>query len=64
MGRNELSYVITTISIPKEQSRFLKDNGYSPSRLFQNQVSKLMKLSEGHDMRVAQPSDELQRSSN
>ena len=59
-----MSCVITTISIPKEQSRFLKENGYSASRLFQNQVSKLTKLSEGQDLRVPQPSDELQRSSN
>jgi len=45
-------YVKTTITIPKEQSKFLRENGYSPSRLFQNHVSKLMKLSEGQ---VSQP---------
>jgi len=41
-SENKLSYVITTISIPKEQSKFLKEGGYSPSRLFQNTVRKLM----------------------
>ena len=59
-----MTFVKTTISLPENQHKFLKENGYSASRLFQNQVSKLMKLSEGHDMRIAQPSDELQRSSN
>jgi len=52
-----LTYVITTISLPKEQSRFLKEAGYSPSKLLQNQVSKLMKLSERQSLQ-AQPSDE------
>jgi len=59
-----MSYVKATLSLPKEQYEFLKENGYSPSRLFQNTVRKLMKLSEGQDLRVPQPTDELQRSSN
>jgi len=57
-----MTFVKTTISLPENQHKFLKENGYSPSRLIQNQVSKLMKLSEGQDLRLP-PSDELQRSS-
>jgi len=52
--------VVTTISYPKEQAKFLKENGYSPSRLFQNQVSKLMKKSEGQALREQEPTDESQ----
>ncbi len=52
-----MNYVITSISIPKEQSKFLKEAGYSPSRLLQNQVSKLMKMSEDQDLQ-SQSSDE------
>jgi len=52
-----LSHVITSISIPKEQAKFLKEGGYSASRLLQNQVKKLMKISEGKSLQ-AQPSDE------
>ncbi len=49
--------VKTSITIPKEQAVFLKESGYSPSRLFQNQVKKLMKKSEGLDLH-SQPTDE------
>ena len=49
--------VKTSITIPKIQSEFLKESGYSPSRLFQNQVKKLMKISEGQDLH-SQPTDE------
>ena len=52
-----MTHVITTISLSKEQARFLRESGYSPSRLIQNQVSKLMKKSEGRSLQ-AQPSDE------
>ena len=50
-------YVKTCISIPKEQDEFLRKSGYSPSRIFQNQVLELMKKSEGLDVR-SQPTDE------
>jgi len=53
----ELNYVKTCISMPKEQAQFLKEYGYSASRLFQNQVSKLMEKSEGQTLRE-QPTDE------
>ena len=59
----ELSYVKTCISMPKEQAQFLKESGYSASRLFQNQVSKLMKESEGQILR-SQPTDEPREDSN
>ena len=49
--------------MPKEQARFLKESGYSASRLFQNQVSKLMKKSEGQTSR-SQPTDEPTEDSN
>jgi len=58
-----LSYVITTISLPKEQSKFLKESGYSPSRLLQNQINHLMKKSEGQTLRE-QPTDEPREDSN
>ena len=53
-----MSYVTTTISLTKKQKDFLKEEGYSPSRLFQNQVTKLMKKSEGQDLRSHEPTDE------
>lgn len=53
----ELNYVKACISMPKEQARFLKESGYSASKLFQNQVSKLMKISEGQTLRE-QPTEE------
>ena len=56
-GKNE--FVKTCISMPKEQAQFLKEYGYSASRLFQNQVSKLMEKSEGQTLRE-QPTDEPQ----
>jgi len=49
--------VKTCISIPKEHDEFLRKFGYSPSRLFQNQITELMKESEGQDVR-SQPTDE------
>jgi len=49
--------VKTCISIPKEHDEFLRKFGYSPSRIFQNQVTELMKKSEGLDVR-SQPTDE------
>ena len=52
-----MSFVKTTITLPEKQSKFLRENGYSASRLFQNHISKLMKNSEGHSLQ-AQPSDE------
>jgi len=59
-----MTFVKTTISLPENQHKFLKENGYSASRLFQNQVSKLMKLSESQDS-WPKPSDEpLERGSN
>jgi len=59
-----MTSVKTCISLPIEQSNFLKESGYSASRLLQNQVSKLMKNSEGQSLQ-AQPSDEPhERSSN
>jgi len=58
-----LSSVKTCISLPKEQEEFLKKNGYSKSRLLQNQVSKLMKESEGQTLRE-QPTDEPREDSN
>jgi len=60
----ELNYVKTCISMPKEQARFLKEYGYSASRLFQNQVSKLMEKSEGQSLREQQPTDEPSEDSN
>ena len=45
--------------MPKEQARFLKESGYSASRLLQNQVSKLMKMSEGEDL-WSKPTEEPQ----
>ena len=56
-------YVKTCISIPKEQDEFLRKFGYSPSRLFQNQIIELMKESEGQDVR-SQPTDESSGDSN
>ena len=60
----KLSYVRTCITLEKSQKDFLENSDYNLSKVCQNRIKELMKLSEGHDMRVAQPSDELQRSSN
>ncbi len=59
-----MSLIKTSVNLEPEQIDFLKSNGYSISKLVRLQVSKLMKLSEGQDLRVPQPTDELQRSSN
>jgi len=59
-----MSFIKTSVNLEPEQIDFLKSNGYSISKLVRLQVSKLMKLSEGQDLRVPQPTDELQRSSN
>ena len=59
-----MSFIKTSVNLEPEQIDFLKSNVYSISKLVRLQVSKLMKLSEGQDMRVPQPTDELQRSSN
>ena len=52
-----MSSVKSCISLPREQIEFLKKNGYSKSRLLQNQINELMKKSEGQTLRE-QPSDE------
>ena len=39
-AKNE--FVKTCISLPREQSDFVKREGYSISRLIQNQITKLM----------------------
>jgi len=59
-----LSYVITTISLPKKQSKFIKDAGYSPSRLLQNQINELMKKSEGQTLRERPADKPQERGSN
>jgi len=52
-----MTFVKTTISLPENQHKFLKENGYSASRLFQNMTKELIKLSERQSLQ-AQPSDE------
>jgi len=57
-----MGHVTTCISMSKEQQLFLRENGYSASRIFQLHVSELMKLSKGQDSHQ-QPLDEPQRGS-
>jgi len=57
-----MSFIKTSVNLEPEQIDFLKSSGYSISKLVRLQISKLMKLSEGQDLRLP-PSDELQRSS-
>jgi len=52
-----MSVVRSCISLRREQVEFLNKNGYSKSRLLQNQINKLMKKSEGQDLHF-QPTDE------
>ena len=54
-----MSAVRSCISLRKEQVEFLRKNGYSKSRLLQNQINELMKKSEGQTLRE-QPTDEPQ----
>jgi len=43
----KMTSVITCISLPREQSDFVKREGYSVSRLIQNQITKLMESKNG-----------------
>jgi len=59
-----LSFVRTCISLERYQKEFLENSDYNLSKVVQNRVKELMKLSEGQDS-WPKPSDEpLERGSN
>jgi len=59
-----LSYVRTCISLEKYQKKFLENSDYNLSKVVQNRVKELIKLSKGQDL-WSKPLDEpLERGSN
>jgi len=52
-----LSFVRACISLEKSQKEFLENSDYNLSKVVQNRVKELMKMSEGQSLQ-AQPSNE------
>jgi len=52
-----LSFVRTCISLEKSQKEFMENSEYNLSRIVQNRIKELMKISQSLDLQ-AQPSDE------
>ena len=58
-----MNAVVKCVSISPREDKFLKENHYSPSKLLQFSIMKLMEKSEGEDF-ASKPTDEPTEDSN